>query len=133
MDLALQEAIVTIGFEKTVQALADTALKEVRLGSQLQTTSLDMSKKKLNVYYALMQKDVMKTRAAMNAFRDVATSVLAAASDATIMGVAIATQKAEVNIIHEGVGNMDENTRQLAATLKRSYDAMEILLAAIST
>ena len=51
MAAIVQQSIAAIGFEKTVQKLADTAHKEVQLGLQHQTRSLDLSKKKLKVRY----------------------------------------------------------------------------------
>jgi hypothetical protein len=110
-------ALASVGYHQTVQAHANGALSQVWMDSTLKKSSLEMSKKKLLVYYTLLQQNERKTRDAMAAYVEAAAKYMMIPVDtplATFMSIAKSMKDRE-------------NSLPIGDAFERDYHGMELL------
>ena len=104
--------------QRTINALE--VFYRLTLRATESVPSLNLGKAKLRAYYAIKQKDKLKCRAAIDAYKEVALDVLQIAMDG----------KLEVDMhgleqSYRGDAGKDENARQVAESFKNTADILE--------
>ena len=82
-------------------------------------------KAKMTVYYAILQKDTVKARLALEEVKSTSHEILSDVMDGNCTKLAIVTPK--INDVYVGKKDSDETARRIGKTLKSGIDKLEVL------
>jgi len=124
----------TIGYESYVQKIVDNTMKSIRYMNTCdmkhKDKSINFAKEKLRVYLLLLKRDQKEIRLAIDNFKEISSSMLTDVMEGELGNIGIVHGKGVYS--HETI-KLDEQSRQVASSLKNSIDGMEFLLNYLST
>ena len=134
LELQWLQAEWTRLHQTMAQGLIDTCLAflvgQRRAGLSDDHTSVAITKAKLRVYYALLQRDTTKCRSALDSLKALSHEQLDEAMEGGIeVHVWSSTPEGQPANYHGEKRHTDENARQLGKAVKNSIDLMERMYA----
>ena len=125
---AMQAAMILMRTQQLVNRCHNFLLCLRRLGMGDDDLNVALTKAKMRVYYALLQGDTTKCRAAIESLKVLANELL----DHVMDGRGTVSVVRPRGDHYDGkAGHTDENARQLGDTLKNSIEGMEEKCAAM--